>query len=338
MRATRLVVRLLACAAAALAITVVFDPARGLANTQPSFSTQPRVVEHPPVGSPKLVGLRAGRHTTYDRVVFQLDGPIPSYYSVRYLPQVRLDGSGDPLRLRGAAFLEVVIRAPTHDAQYRPVLTPTRLRPDFPALREVNAPGSFEGQTTAGIGVTQRVGFRVLELANPTRIVIDLAHPATDVAIGKGVGLVVSPSSGPVGTTVTVTGSNCTNPGAASTSTHLVLQSGPGGTVGAVSLGEIPNNRQGRFRTTVTIPARMDPLQGVGGGPTRPGTYQVTTRPPVCAATFTVTSTAPNPADPPGALPFTGSHTPLLLAIGGGLLVAGTGLLLAVRRHARPAS
>jgi hypothetical protein len=186
--------------------------------------------------------------------------------------------------------------------------------------------------------VTQRVGFRVLELTNPTRIVIDLAHPPTDVATGKGVGLVVSPSSGPVGTTVTVTGSNCTNPGSASTNTDLVFQSGPGGTVGAVSLGEIPNDRQGRFRTTVTIPARMDPLQGVGGGPTRPGTYQVTTRPPVCAATFTVTSTTPNPAAPPGALPFTGSHTPLLLAIGSGLLVAGTGLLLAVRRHAKPAS
>jgi hypothetical protein len=178
MRIVRLLVRLLVAAAAALLITVVFDPAAGLASTQPGFSTQPRVVEHSPVGSPKLVGLRAGRHAAYDRVVFQLDGPIPSYYSVRYVPVVRLDGSGAALRLRGTAFLEVVVRAPTHDQDYRPVLTPTRLRPDFPALREVNAPGSFEGQTTAGIGVTQRVGFRVLELTNPTRIVIDLTHPS----------------------------------------------------------------------------------------------------------------------------------------------------------------
>jgi hypothetical protein len=125
------------------------------ATTLPGFSTQPRVGEHPPADSGKLITLRAGRHAGYDRVVFQLDGPIP-YYSVRYVPQVRLDGSGDPLRLRGAAFLEVVIRAPTDDEHYRPVLTPTRLRPDFPALREVDAPGSFEGQTTAGIGVSYR--------------------------------------------------------------------------------------------------------------------------------------------------------------------------------------
>jgi hypothetical protein len=200
MRTVRLLVRLLVAAAAALLITVVFDPAAGLASTRPGFSTQPRVVEHPPVGSPILVGLRAGRHASFDRVVFQLDGPIPSYYSVRYVPVVRLDGSGAPLRLRGAAFLEVVVRAPTHDQDYRPVLNPTRLRPDFPALREVTAPASFEGQTTAGVGVTQQVGFRVLELASPARIVIDLAHPSqpTPPVDDGAPSLVVSPSSGPV--------------------------------------------------------------------------------------------------------------------------------------------
>jgi hypothetical protein len=236
MRVVRLLVRLLVAAAAALLITAVFDPAAGLAGTQPGFSTQPRVVEHPPVGSPKLTSLRAGRHASFDRVVFQLDGPIPSYYSVRYVPVVRLDGSGAPLRLRGSAFLEVVVRAPTHDQSYRPVLHPTRLRPDFPALREVNAPGSFEGQTTAGIGVSQRVGFRVLELTNPTRIVIDLAHPRS---IDDGApGLTVPPNGGPVGAT-------------------------------------------------------------------------------------------PDAPDTPGTLPFTGSHTPMLLAIGGGLLAAGVGLVLA---------
>jgi hypothetical protein len=178
MRVARLLGRLLVAATTALLLTAVFDPAAGLASSQPGFSTEPRVVEHPPVGSAKLVGLRAGRHPGFDRVVFQLDGPIPAYYSVRYVPVVRLDGSGEPLRLRGSAFLEVVVRAPTHDEDYRPVLTPTRLRPEFPALREVNAPASFEGQTTAGIGVAQRVGFRVMELTGPTRIVIDLATPS----------------------------------------------------------------------------------------------------------------------------------------------------------------
>jgi hypothetical protein len=336
MEVTMRIVRLLICAAAALAITLL-HPAASAA--EPGFSTQPRVVEHPPGGPGNLTTLRAGRHAGYDRVVFQLDGPIP-YYSVRYVPQVRLDGSGFPLRLRGAAFLEVVIRAPTHNEHGRPLLTPTRLRPEFPALREVNAPAHYEGQTTAGIGVSYRAPFRILELANPTRIVIDLKTQQRidpDGPIGGPRALTVTPSSGPVGTKVTVAGRNC-DPGSTSASTDLVFQNGPGGTVGAVDFGDIPTDHQGRFRTTVTVPARLDPLHGIGGGPTRPGTYQFTTRPPACAGTFTVTSSSPGPADPPGTLPFTGSHTPVLLAMGSGLVVAGTGLVLLVWRKARLAS
>ena len=328
-------VRLLICAAAALAITLLHPAA--YATTQPGFSTQPRVVEHPPGGPGKLTTLRAGRHGGYDRVVFQLDGSIP-YYSVHYVPQVHLDGSGEPLRLRGAAFLEVVIRAPTHDERYRPVLTPTRLRPDFPALREVNAPASFEGQTTAGIGLAHRVGFRVLELANPTRIVIDLAHPQKidDGGLVAPRGLTVTPASGPVGSEVIVEGRGCGN---LDEPIRLVFQSGASGTVGAVDLGEFEVSEQDAFRATaVVIPANLDPLQGVGGGPTQPGTYQFTTKPPTCTATFTVTSPATNTPDTPGTLPFTGFHTPLLLAIGSGLVVTGTGLVLLVRRKARLAS
>jgi hypothetical protein len=293
------------------------------------------VVEHPPVGSPILTSLRAGRHASFDRVVFQLDGPIPSYYSVRYVPVVRLDGSGSPLQLRGTAFLELVVRAPTHDQDGQPVLAPSRLRPNFPALQEVNAPASFEGQTTAGIGLTQQVGFRVLELTNPTRIVVDLAHPqkVDDGGLTAPKGLTVTPNSGPVGTEVIVEGRGCGN---LDEPVRLVFQSGATGTVGAVDLGDFNVSEQDAFRATaVAIPATMDPLQGVGGGPTRPGTYQLTTKPPVCTATFTVTSTTPNTPDTPGTLPFTGPHTPLLLAIGSGLLMAGAGLLLLVRRQTR---
>jgi hypothetical protein len=231
-----------------------------------------------------------------------------------------------------------VVRAPTHDEDYRPVLTPTRLRPDFPALREVSAPGSFEGQTTAGIGVTGKVGFRVFELTSPTRIVIDLAHlqPADPGGLTTPRGLTVTPASGPVGTKVIIEGRGCGN---LDEPVHLVFQSGSGGTVGAVDLGEFPVSEQDAFRATeVTIPAQMDPLQGVGGGPTRPGTYQFATRPPVCAATFTVTGTTPGSPEPPGTLPFTGSHTPLLLAVATGLLAAGMGLVALVRRPGAGAS
>jgi hypothetical protein len=320
-----------------LAATVPILLAAGLllapaAAADPGFSTRPRTVEHPPAGSPKLVDLRAGRHATLDRVVFQIDGPLP-WYSVRYVPVVRLDGSGEPLTLRGSGFLEVVLRAATDD-DGRPVLATTRLRPDFPALREVNAPFSFEGQTVAGVGVSQRVGFRVFELTGPNRIVLDLAHPAADGQADGPKALTVTPNRGPVGTRVTVEGQGC-DPGSATTT--LILTSSTGGTDGIAGLGDFDNDAQGRFRATVTIPDRLDPYQGSPGGPVRPGTYAFGSKPPACMGLFTVTADGAAGDTPPGNLPFTGSRSPLLLAVGGGLLVAGAALVALVRRRPAPA-
>jgi hypothetical protein len=317
-----------------LTVTVPVLLAAGLllapaAAADPGFSTRPRTVEHPPAGSPKLVDLRAGRHAGFDRVVFQIDGPLP-WYSVRYVPVVRLDGSGDPLTLRGSAFLEVVLRAATDDGG-RPVLKTTRLRPDFPAVREVNAPFSFEGQTVAGVGVSQWVGFRVLELTGPNRIVLDLAHPAAGGSPGGPKALTVTPDHGPVGTTVTVEGQGC-DPGSATTT--LILTSSTGGTDGIAGLGDVGNDAQGRFRATVTIPDRLDAYQNSPGGPTRPGTYALGTKPPACMGLFTVTA-GPAADGPPGNLPFTGARGPLPV-VGGGLLVAGAALVALVRR--RPAT
>jgi hypothetical protein len=320
----RLFRRLTATVPVLLAAGLLLVPA---AAADPGFSTRPRTVEHPPAGSPKLVDLRAGRHAGFDRVVFQIDGPLP-WYSVRYVPVVRLDGSGDPLTLRGSAFLEVVLRAATDD-DGRPVLKTTRLRPDFPALREVNAPFSFEGQTVAGVGASQQVGFRVLELTGPNRIVLDLAHPAADGPADGPKALTVTPNRGPAGTKVTVEGQGCA-PGSATTT--LVMQNGGSGTDGMAGLGDFGNDDQGRFRATVSIPDRLGERQGSPGGATRPGTYAISSLPPVCMALFTVTA-GPVADGSPGNLPFTGAYSPLLLAAGGGLLVAGVALVALVRRR-----
>jgi hypothetical protein len=51
-------------------------------------------------------------------------------------------------------------------------------------------------------------------------------------------------------------------------------------------------------------------------------------------ALFTVTADSALGDTPPGNLPFTGPRSPLLLAVGAGLLVAGTALVALVRRPA----
>jgi hypothetical protein len=49
----------------------------------------------------------------------------------------------------------------------------------YRTFRQVAYAGSFEGQTTIGVGVRARLPFRVFTLAGPgsnSRLVIDVAH------------------------------------------------------------------------------------------------------------------------------------------------------------------
>lgn len=55
---------------------------------------------------------------------------------------------------------------------------PNTLTPGLPTAAEVKYLGAFEGVAHAGIGlsVEPQVGFRVRELQDPARLVIDVAH------------------------------------------------------------------------------------------------------------------------------------------------------------------
>ena len=123
----------------------------------------------------QVTGVRTGRHASFDRLVIDLEGAMPGY-DVRYVPEVTTDGSGAPLPLAGEAFLAVdLVTAEAHDR--RGPTIPAGSTPKLAALREWRRAGDFEGHVTLGIGVADRVGFRVFELRNPNRLVIDLAHP-----------------------------------------------------------------------------------------------------------------------------------------------------------------
>jgi hypothetical protein len=125
-----------------------------------------------PSSSAPVYLVSAGRQECSDRVVFHLNGPDPTGYSVRYVDLVREDGSGRPVPVAGAAALQVVINAPalgqdSHGyvgkvlAQPRAdFYTPGQLA-GWSSLREVRYAGSFEGQTTIAVGVRARVPFRV---------------------------------------------------------------------------------------------------------------------------------------------------------------------------------
>lgn len=127
----------------------------------------------------EVVDVRAGRHACFDRLVLDVSGDVGGYY-VRYVDRVRQDGSGQVVPVRGGARLEVVVTAPPTptDSWFRPngELLDTR---HYRTFRHLAWAGSFEGQSTFGLGVRARMPFRVFLLDGPgtgSRMVVDVAH------------------------------------------------------------------------------------------------------------------------------------------------------------------
>jgi len=131
-----------------------------------------------------VVNVRAGRHACYDRLVLDFNGRMNSY-SVRYVPAVTLDGSGEVMPLRGGARLEIIVSGNAFNPEtYEPTYQPANRHEAVPVqgwrtFRQIGWGGSYEGQTTLGVGVRARLPFRVFVLAGPadgSRLVVDVAH------------------------------------------------------------------------------------------------------------------------------------------------------------------
>jgi len=130
-----------------------------------------------------LTNVRAGRHACFDRLVLDFNAPMHGYF-VSYVPEVGFDGSGQVVPLRGGARLSVVVGAPAYDlnnvSTYEPA-NPQEIVPvnAWRTFRQIAWAGSFEGQTTVGVGVRARLPFRVFTLDGPgsgSRLVVDVAH------------------------------------------------------------------------------------------------------------------------------------------------------------------
>jgi hypothetical protein len=172
-----------AAAAALLATGLVGTGAHAASSCPTGWGSLPESGRTSAAGS--LTDVRAGRHACFDRLVLDVAAPATAAYDVRYVPVVRTEGAGARVPLRGAADLRVIVRAPSYDPDtgalvYRPAdrreIVRTR---GFRTFRQVAWAGSFEGQTTVGLGVRARLPFRVMVLPGPgagSRVVVDVAH------------------------------------------------------------------------------------------------------------------------------------------------------------------
>jgi len=113
-------------------------------------------------------------------MVVDLNGPANGY-NVQYVSEVYAEGSGQIIPLKGGAKLNVVVKNPAYNQTGQPTYPGVVGQPlpginltGYQTFRDAKFAGSFEGQTTIGLGVRARLPFRVFTLDN--RLVIDVAH------------------------------------------------------------------------------------------------------------------------------------------------------------------
>ncbi len=142
----------------------------------PAFAAATVDVVHQRRPTPHVVGLRTGRHGSYDRVVIDLTGAVPGYH-VAYVKSL-VGSSGKAVALPGTAFMLVRLTpADAHTRSGRPLIQgPTTQTYELATLRASALVEDFEGSVSFGLGLSGRVQFRVFELIGPSRLVIDLRH------------------------------------------------------------------------------------------------------------------------------------------------------------------
>ena len=143
------------------------------------------VEKRAPYTSKQITNIRSGRHQCFDRLVIDLNGTGEGRpgYQVEYVEKVTKDGSGATVPLRGDARLRIIVKAPAyHDGRltYRPANWQELVDvAGYQTFRQVAWAGTYEGQTTIGLGVRARLPMRVFVLnssADGHRVVVDVAH------------------------------------------------------------------------------------------------------------------------------------------------------------------
>jgi hypothetical protein len=123
--------------------------------------------------------VRVGRHSTYDRVVWEFPGAGRPTFRVGYVDEPTADGSGDRVDVRGDAYLEVVVS--TVGIPAAGTSRPTDASAGSLAgtvIAEAKAIyGGFEGYGQSFVGVRDRERpFRAFVLSSPTRLVVDVSR------------------------------------------------------------------------------------------------------------------------------------------------------------------
>ncbi|MCA1713699.1 MAG: hypothetical protein LC715_00725 [Gammaproteobacteria bacterium] len=156
-------------------------PPRPVAGTdQPKPTIAPSAADSTRSGGdiPILRAVRVGQQPGADRLVFEFDGAGLPAWRVEYVDRpVRDCGSGDTVPVAGDAWLQIRFSgANAHTEAGEGTSGPRRRAVNLPVLRELVRTCDFEAEViwVAGVGSPNRYTPRVL--ADPSRLVIDIAR------------------------------------------------------------------------------------------------------------------------------------------------------------------
>jgi hypothetical protein len=127
-----------------------------------------------------LTDVRVAEHESFDRIVLEFKGTGTPGWSVHYVDEAVLEGSGERVPLDGDAVLDLSASGTVWPAPgYYD--GPRRLEPATGVVDDVYVAGTFEGYTQVLVGIGgHRVPFRTFTLAGPPRLVVDVVDDGTD--------------------------------------------------------------------------------------------------------------------------------------------------------------
>ena len=129
-------------------------------------------------GTYLLKNVRAARNEGFDRVVFEFADNL-SPYNVKFTaPPFNLDESDKIVKVAGKSFLEVTF-TPARGFDFETgnrITTYQKGKLKLPVVQETAFIYDHEGMVMFIVGLKKDKEFRVTELQNPTRLVIDFKH------------------------------------------------------------------------------------------------------------------------------------------------------------------
>jgi hypothetical protein len=123
-----------------------------------------------------LTSVRTAKNAGFDRVVFEFEGGKRPGYHVEYIDRpVRQCGSGAVVPMTGQGWLRVRFEhTQAHTDAGISTIVARKMSPGLPVLQELAMTCDFEGQVEWVLAVTRPNRYRVLELSDPARVVVDV--------------------------------------------------------------------------------------------------------------------------------------------------------------------